>query len=77
MKNKLNQYHYLLLHQSNYDENNLINIIQNHISTSERNAIALLAEYGINKCTLINLRMLAKNLITKYYLCHNNKQSKN
>lgn len=77
MKNKLNQYHYLLLHQSNYDENNLINIIQNHISTSERNAIALLAEYGINKCTLINLRTLAKNLIVKYYLCHNNKQQTN
>lgn len=77
MKNKLNQYHYLLLHQSNYDENNLINIIQNHISTSEINAIALLGEYGINKCTLINLRTLAKNLIAKYYLCHNNKQQTN
>jgi hypothetical protein len=73
MKNNLTHYHYLILNESCFDENNLIEIIQRHYVTGERSAIDLLNEIGINKPSLINLRSVAKNLISKYYLCHNNK----
>lgn len=77
MKNNLKQYHYLILQESNYNEDNLIETIERHIVTGETKAIELIYDFGINKVTLKNLRTLAKNLLAKYYLCHNNKLNNN
>lgn len=73
MKNKLNEYQYDILHQSNYNEDALINIIENHFVNGVTEVYRMMYHYGINKCSLKNLRTLAKNLIAEYYLCHNNK----
>lgn len=78
MKNKLTEYHYEILNQSSFNESSLIEIMENHFVNGISDVYKLVNDYGydFNKCSLKNLRDVAKNLIAEYYICHNNKQTK-
>lgn len=74
MKTKLNEYEYMILHESTLNEDSLVMIIENHFVNGVNDVYKMMYEHGINKCSLKNLRTLAKNLLTQYYICHSNKQ---
>ena len=73
----LTQYEYRLLNESNLDENFLINLIHTDFVCGSSDAYELVIGNVLNKPTLKNFRTIANNLISKYYICHNNKQLKN
>lgn len=72
---KLNDYECNLVTRCNMNEETIIHQLHTDFITDETEAREIIySNYDLHNGVLKNLRNIAKNLIAKYYLCHNNKK---
>lgn len=74
---KLTEYEYELLNQCVLNPDAMIDKLRTDFILYDNGAHELIySKFNLDESAQKNLRLIVENLITKYYLCHNNKKPK-